>query len=62
LTTEILKSCRLESSLADAVPENRFKFKRLGHFCLDAKASSEKAPVFSRTVTLWDVWARSQKR
>jgi glutaminyl-tRNA synthetase len=55
---EILKSCRLEPSLADAVPGDRFQFERLGYFCVDSGDSSEKAPVFNRTMTLRDAWAK----
>jgi len=55
---EILKSCRLEPSLADAVPGDRFQFERLGYFCVDSGDSSEKAQVFNRTVTLRDAWAK----
>ena len=35
----------------------RFQFERLGYFCLDA-ASTPEAPVFNRTVTLKDGWAK----
>jgi len=55
---KILKSCRLEPSLADAVPGDRFQFERLGYFCVDSGDSSEKAQVFNRTVTLRDAWAK----
>jgi glutaminyl-tRNA synthetase len=55
---EILKSCRLEPSLAAATPGQRFQFERLGYFCVDSGDSSEKAPVFNRTVTLRDAWAK----
>ncbi len=55
---EILKSCRLEPSLADAAPGDRFQFERLGYFCVDSGDSSEKALVFNRTVTLRDAWAK----
>jgi len=55
---EILKSCRLEPSLAAAAPGDRFQFERLGYFCVDSGDSSEKAPVFNRTVTLRDAWAK----
>jgi glutaminyl-tRNA synthetase len=55
---EILKSCRLEPSLAAATPGQRFQFERLGYFCVDSGDSSEKAPVFNRTVTLRDSWAK----
>jgi glutaminyl-tRNA synthetase len=55
---ETLKSCRLEPSLAGAVPGQRFQFERLGYFCVDSGDSSEKAPVFNRTATLRDAWAK----
>jgi glutaminyl-tRNA synthetase len=55
---ETLKSCRLEPSLAAAVSGQRFQFERLGYFYVDSGDSSEKAPVFNRTVTLRDAWAR----
>ncbi len=55
---ETLKSCRLEPSLADAAPGDRFQFERLGYFCVDSGDSSEKAPVFNRTMTLRDAWAK----
>jgi glutaminyl-tRNA synthetase len=55
---ETLKSCRLEPSLAAAAPGGKFQFERLGYFCVDSGDSSEKAPVFNRTVTLRDAWAR----
>ncbi len=55
---ETLKSCRLEPSLATAAPGERYQFERLGYFCVDSGDSSEKAPVFNRTVTLRDAWAR----
>ncbi|MDP2840473.1 MAG: glutamine--tRNA ligase/YqeY domain fusion protein [Syntrophales bacterium] len=55
---ETLKSCRLEPSLAAAAPGAKFQFERLGYFCLDSGDSSAEAPVFNRTVTLRDAWAR----
>jgi len=59
---ETLKSCRLEPSLAAAAPGARFQFERLGYFCVDSGDSSEKAPVFNRTVTLRDAWARISEK
>jgi glutaminyl-tRNA synthetase len=55
---ETLKVCRLEPSLAAATPGDRFQFERLGYFCVDSGDSSEKLPVFNRTVTLRDAWAK----
>ncbi len=58
---EILASCRVEPSLADAKPLSRCQFERLGYFCVDPD-SSDKKLVFNRTVMLRDPWAKIQKR
>jgi glutaminyl-tRNA synthetase len=58
---EILSSCRVESTLAGAVPGSHYQFERLGYFCVDAKDSSEEALVFNRTVPLRDTWGKMQK-
>ena len=58
---EILTSCRVEPSLADAPPAGRYQFMRQGYFCLDADSSEGKL-VFNRTVALRDTWAKIQKR
>jgi glutaminyl-tRNA synthetase len=34
----------------------------VGYFCVDAKDSGLGAPVFNRTVTLKDTWARIEQR
>ena len=48
----MLTNCRVEASLLDAQPENRFQFERTGYFCLDAIDSVNGKLVFNRTVTL----------
>ena len=58
---ETLTSCRLEPGLANAEPGSRWQFERLGYFCVDTVDSSEGKPVFNRTVTLRDPWAKIQK-
>ncbi len=58
-SVEVLKSCRLEPGLAGAAPESRFQFERQGYFCVDAEDSKAGAPVFNRTVTLRDSWAKA---
>jgi glutaminyl-tRNA synthetase len=58
---EVLKSCRVEPSLAGAKPGERYQFERLGYFCVDTD-SSDKKLVFNRTVTLRDTWAKIQKK
>lgn len=57
----ILKHCKLEPSLGEANPGDRFQFERLGYFCMDPD-SSEGNLVFNRTITLRDTWAKIQKR
>ncbi|MDX9788618.1 MAG: glutamine--tRNA ligase/YqeY domain fusion protein [Desulfobacterales bacterium] len=54
----ILPSCFVEPSLANAAPESRYQFERLGYFCVDAKDSRPERLVFNRTVTLRDSWAK----
>jgi glutaminyl-tRNA synthetase len=51
----------VEPSLAGAASGSRFQFERLGYFCVDSVDSSDLSPVFNRTVTLRDTWARIQK-
>jgi len=55
---EVLKSCKLEPSLAGAKPGDAFQFLRLGYFCVDLVDSKEGSLVFNRTVTLKDTWAK----
>ena len=49
---EVLNGCRVEASLAQALPESRYQFERTGYFCLDAVDSIDGKLVFNRTVTL----------
>ena len=58
---EVLADCKLEPALADAAPGARYQFERLGYFCVDADSAPGK-PVFNRTVTLKDAWAKIEKR
>ncbi|MGZ6223391.1 MAG: glutamine--tRNA ligase, partial [Syntrophales bacterium] len=56
---EILGSCQVEPSLADALPGSPFQFERIGYFCVDAvHYSGDGSLVFNRTVTLRDSWAK----
>jgi glutaminyl-tRNA synthetase len=62
---EILKDCMLEPSLSGVAPSTRYQFERMGYFCVDSKDATPEAPVFNRTVTLRDTWAKilkAQKR
>lgn len=58
---EVIRSCYLEPCLKDARPGERYQFERLGYFCVDPDSTPEK-PVFNRTVTLRDTWAKIQKK
>ncbi len=49
---EVLNGCRVEVTLAQAIPESRYQFERTGYFCLDAVDSIDGKLVFNRTVTL----------
>ena len=56
---EVLSDCRLEPALADASVGETVQFERLGYFCPDPD-SRPGAPVFNRTLTLKDGWAKLQ--
>ena len=43
-------------------PGQRLQFLRNGYFCVDTEDSRPGAPVFNRTVTLKDTWAKIQKK
>jgi glutaminyl-tRNA synthetase len=56
----VLESCSVESTLAGAKIGSRYQFERLGYFCVDPD-SQAGLPVFNRTVTLRDEWAKIMK-
>jgi glutaminyl-tRNA synthetase len=53
---------KLEASLREAKAGEHFQFERVGYFFVDPIDSKPGAPVFNRTVTLRDSWARIEKR
>ncbi len=57
---ETLASCRVEPSLAGALPGSRYQFERQGYFCVDPDSSGGTL-VFNRTVSLRDTWAKIEK-
>ena len=59
---EVLEHAKLERTLKKAEPEAVYQFERLGYFCLDSKDSTPDKPVFNRTVTLRDAWAKLAKK
>jgi glutaminyl-tRNA synthetase len=54
-------TAKLEPSLAEASAAGRYQFERLGYFALDADSQPGK-PVFNRTITLRDTWAKEQQK
>jgi len=57
---QVVATCKVEPSLANAQPQDRFQFERLGYFCVDDD-SRPGALVFNRAVTLRDTWAKIQQ-
>ncbi len=58
---EVLTGCKVEPGLATAAPGSRFQFERMGYFCVDPDSTPGK-PVFNRTVTLKDTWAKIESK
>ncbi|MHC4225224.1 MAG: glutamine--tRNA ligase/YqeY domain fusion protein, partial [Planctomycetota bacterium] len=56
-----LTDCRIEPSVSGATPGTRYQFERQGYFCIDPD-SSDAAPVFNRTATLRDTWAKIARK
>ena len=54
---EIVRGAKVEPALGEAIAAERFQFERQGYFCVDPD-SRPGAPVFNRTVTLKDTWAK----
>jgi glutaminyl-tRNA synthetase len=59
---QVLRGCKVEPMLGVAPPGSKFQFERVGYFCADIKDSKPGAPVFNRTVTLRDTWAKIEQR
>jgi len=57
---ETLTACKLEPCLKDVTPGDRFQFLRQGYFCVDPDSTKDN-PVFNRTVSLRDTWAKIEK-
>ncbi len=58
---EVLTGCKVEPLLAAAAPGQRFQFLRQGYFTADSDSTAGK-PVFNRTATLRDTWAKIAKK
>jgi glutaminyl-tRNA synthetase len=59
---EIVAGARLEPALAELSPGARVQFMRNGYFCVDGRDSTPGRPVFNRTATLKDSWAKIEAR
>ncbi|MDP1769600.1 MAG: glutamine--tRNA ligase/YqeY domain fusion protein [Nitrospirota bacterium] len=57
---ERITNCLVEPSLRQTTPGTRYQFERLGYFCTDLDSTAE-APIFNRTVSLKDAWAKIEK-
>ena len=57
---EVLKGSKVEPSLAAPTAGARYQFERLGYFSVDPD-SQPGAPVFNRTVSLKDSWAKANQ-
>jgi glutaminyl-tRNA synthetase len=57
---EVVDDALVEPSLATVAPGTTYQFERLGYFCADPDGTAER-PVFNRTVTLRDSWAKIER-
>lgn len=57
---KIINGCKLEPSLKNAKPLDKFQFQRLGYFCVDPDSTGSRL-IFNRTVGLKDTWAKVNK-
>ncbi|MCG6154411.1 glutamine--tRNA ligase/YqeY domain fusion protein [Rubinisphaera margarita] len=58
---QINENARLEPSLGQVNPGDKFQFERLGYFCVDTTSTADK-PVFNRAVTLKDTWQKVKSK
>jgi len=56
----VIQGAKVEPDLLRAKPGDRFQFERKGYFCADPDSTGDR-PVFNRTVSLRDEWARIKK-
>jgi glutaminyl-tRNA synthetase len=55
---QVIREAKLEPSLAEASVGEPFQFMRQGYFTLDSVDTHPGAPVFNRTISLVDSWAK----
>jgi glutaminyl-tRNA synthetase len=59
---EAVADARVEPALAEVAPGARVQLERLGYFCADSRDHRADQPVFNRTVTLKDSWAKIERK
>ena len=57
----VVENAFVEPSLGEAKAGDKIQFERTGYFCIDLDSRPGK-PVFNRTVTLKDSWAKLEKK
>ncbi|MFC3196536.1 glutamine--tRNA ligase/YqeY domain fusion protein [Parapedobacter deserti] len=57
----IIERAYIEPDLHHAIPGKGYQFIRKGYFTLDSRSAPD-APVFNRTVTLRDTWAKEMNK
>ncbi len=58
----VRQHCLVEPSVPDAPPDRCYQFERLGYFVRDRDEGRDRRPVFNRTMTLRDTWAKLTKQ
>jgi glutaminyl-tRNA synthetase len=58
---EVLQGCKLEPSIVDFAVGDALQFERMGYFAKDPDFTAQK-PVFNRTMSLRDSWAKIQSQ
>ena len=58
---ETLTSCKVEPSIKNLEPFDRFQFERQGYFCIDPDTAKENI-VINRPGRLRDTWAKVQQK
>ncbi len=57
-----LTHCILEPALGETAEGEHFQFEREGYFCKDQMVTTDSSPIFNRTVTLRDSWAKIEQQ
>jgi len=59
---ETLRACKLEPGLGPLEKGTTVQFERMGYFCRDIREDAPDHPVFNRTATLRDPWAKIDRQ